>query len=127
MSVTRRFLGTLDNENIYCFTLGNDNGLSADISNFGATVLTINMPCGENTFRDIVLGFNQIQDYSKDDSIYFGGTIGRCAGIIPGAAFELQGRKYNLSTLPGGIHLHGGQRVSTRLCGTTGMTRMTAL
>ena len=58
--------------------------------------------------RDIVAGFDTVEDYLADDS-HQGGIIGRVCNRIRDARFTLNGKTYQLtSNVPGGAQLHGG-------------------
>lgn len=74
---------------------------------FGATLqsVVVNDAGGQPT--DVVLGYDTADEYSDGD-FYFGGTIGRFANRIGGAAFELNGKTYRLAKNDGENHLHGG-------------------
>ena len=56
---------------------------------------------------DIVLGFDSIETYSKQDG-YIGALIGRYANRIGAGRFELNGKIYELYNNDGNNHLHGG-------------------
>lgn len=57
--------------------------------------------------RNIVCGFETIEEYLLDDS-YQGALIGRFANRIAGAAFPLNGRTYKIGANEGKNSLHGG-------------------
>ena len=84
--------------------LKNKNGMEVDILTYGATVQAIRFVDG----RDVVLGYDDIEGYKKGES-YFGATVGRTAGLLAGAEFELDGKKYQLYKNSGEECLHGGR------------------
>ncbi len=100
-------------EPVVVYTLKNDNGMSVDISNYGATIIRMMVPDREGTLGDVALGFNSFAEYEKDSS-YFGAIIGRFGNRIANGRFELDGEIHTLATNnePGGspCHLHGGKR-----------------
>ena len=57
--------------------------------------------------RNIVCGFETIEDYLTDDS-YQGALIGRFANRIGGASFTLNGKTYHVGANEGKNTLHGG-------------------
>jgi aldose 1-epimerase len=59
--------------------------------------------------NDIVLGFDTLDGYLKNDP-YFGVILGRVANSIAGGKFTLDGKEYRLSTNNGPNQLHGGLR-----------------
>ena len=94
------------------YTLTNARGIRADITEYGATVVSLRVPDREGRFEDVVLGFNRVEDYAQATS-YFGAVIGRHCNRIAGGRFALEGQAYSLATnnSPGGVdcHLHGGR------------------
>ncbi|NDV26771.1 aldose epimerase family protein [Desulfovibrio sp. JC010] len=94
-------------EDVLLFTLENSTGCKARISTYGATLTGLEIPVGDKNI-DLVLGFDSLEEYMTDGN-YFGATIGRVAGRISNAAFELDGQKYQLDRNEGSNHLHGGK------------------
>lgn len=94
-------------ENIYVYELSNSKGMSAKITNFGGTVLTLMVPDKNGKLDDVVMGFDDISCYMKSGP-FFGSIIGRVANRIENASFELNGITYNLAKNEENNHLHGG-------------------
>jgi aldose 1-epimerase len=82
-------------------------GISAQIITYGATVTHLRVPDRDGKLSDVVLGFNQLDDYLKPQP-YFGAMAGRVGGRITGGQFALDGRRYSLARNDGPNHLHGG-------------------
>ncbi|KAI3454643.1 hypothetical protein Pfo_011306 [Paulownia fortunei] len=80
---------------------------SVNITNYGATVLSVVVPDRNGKLDDVVLGFGSIDGY-KNDSTYFGALVGRVANRIGGAQFTLNGKVYKLPANDHGNTLHGG-------------------
>ena len=100
--------GFLQNgQEVYRYTLNNSNGMSVSITDFGATIVAIEVPDRDGTTKNVVLGYDHIQPY-LDGTPYFGSTIGRYANRIREGRFELDGESYQLSVNDGDHHLHGG-------------------
>lgn len=89
------------------FTLKNENGYSAEITNFGATLKSLSVPNKNGGIDDIVLGYDTLEEYVHGCS-YFGATIGRVANRISDAKFSLNGTVYKLNCDCSGNTLHGG-------------------
>lgn len=87
-------------------SLTNKNGLTLGLSNYGARIVNLIVPVGEEK-RNIALGFDSVEGYQTIDS-YIGATIGRVAGRISGATFELDGKVFELEKNNGDNNLHGG-------------------
>jgi aldose 1-epimerase len=89
------------------YTLTNDNGISISVLDFGGIITKIMVPDHNGKLENIVLGYKDYQEYELNPN-YFGAIIGRAAGRINGASFELDGRTYKLEANNGENHLHGG-------------------
>ncbi|NMA66034.1 MAG: galactose mutarotase [Clostridiaceae bacterium] len=109
MSITKRHYGILpDGQEVSLFTLTNNNGLSAEIIDYGGIIVTLNVPDRNGKISDIVLGYDNLEDYLKQ-TFYLGAIIGRHANRIGGASLALEGRVYELAKNDGKNHLHGGE------------------
>ena len=101
-----------DGTPIQKYTLKNAQGMEADILNYGGTVTRLLAPDHQGQFADVVLGFDNLDDYLTD-SPYFGCLVGRYGNRIAGGKFTLNGETHTLATNndPGGIgcSLHGGE------------------
>lgn len=107
----RPFGETEDGQEAMIYTLINKNGMKTEITNYGAVVVRLFVPDRNGRLSDVVLGYNNLQDYIEGSG-YFGAVVGRYGNRIGGGEFELDGNTYQLATnnSPGGIpcHLHGG-------------------
>lgn len=89
------------------WVLRNKNGMSATIITYGATLIELLVPDKHGRSGNVVLGFDNLAQY-ENQSPYFGATIGRYANRIAGAAFDLDGKHYELAANNGPNTLHGG-------------------
>ncbi|MDF2858072.1 MAG: galactose-epimerase [Neobacillus sp.] len=89
------------------YTLTNNSGMSVSVLNYGGIITKIIVPDRNGILENVVLGYRDYQEYNQNPN-YFGALIGRVAGRIQGASFELGNRTYNLATNNGNNHLHGG-------------------
>ena len=89
------------------YTLTNANGLVAKITSYGAIITELHVPDRQGVLGDIVLGFDNLDQYLKGHP-YFGATVGRVANRIAKGRFTLDGKTYVLATKNGPNHLHGG-------------------
>ncbi|SHM67144.1 aldose epimerase family protein [Gracilibacillus kekensis] len=89
------------------FTLVNDNGMAVSILDFGGIITKILAPDRDGKLENVVVGFENYQDYLVNPG-YFGALIGRVAGRIENAQFEIDGKPYTLPKNEGEHHLHGG-------------------
>ena len=109
MSIEKKAFGkTDDGKGIDLYTLTNTNGLKTEIMNYGGIVRMLYVPDRNGNLDDIVLGYDSLDEYIKDNSPYFGALIGRCGNRIAKGKFTLNGVEYKLATNNGPNHLHGG-------------------
>ena len=100
---------TPDGHPVDLYTLRNSNGMEAGILTFGGIVAFLKTPDRKGHFDDVVLGYDNLESYIKDDA-HFGGIIGRYGNRIAKGRFRLNGDVYSLATNNGDNHLHGGLR-----------------
>ena len=108
MSIKKELFGTHRGCDIYKYTLENGNGMSVVISNFGATILSINVPDKNGEVADVICGYDDLQSYIDADG-YQGAIIGRVGNRICRGKFELDGVQYDMYINNGPNHLHGGK------------------
>jgi aldose 1-epimerase len=112
-TLTSTPFGTLsDGSTAQAFTLTNSHGTCVVVSDFGATLISVETLDREDRPADITLGYGSIENYDRETNPYFGASIGRFANRIAHGKFELDGVTHQLAINndPGGIpcHLHGG-------------------
>ena len=90
------------------YVLKNRNGLVSEITNYGARIVSLWVPDNNGNFDDIVLGFDNIDDYINAKEKYFGATIGRYGNRIKEGKFLINDKEYYLEKNNGLNHLHGG-------------------
>ncbi len=99
---------TPEGKPVNIYTLKNDKGFAARISNFGGIVVSLIAPDREGHFDRIVQGYDELTPYLNDGA-HYGATIGRYANRIAGAAFSLDGKDYHLVTSNNAtVQSHGG-------------------
>jgi len=110
MSANEEAFGqTPDGRQVVLYTLINSNGLKAKITNYGAILVSLEVPDRNGNLADIVLGYDNLPDYIARGA-FFGATVGRYANRIGGAKFTLEGTEYNLVKNNGQNHIHGGTK-----------------
>ena len=78
MITEKKFGRTLDKEDIILYSLKNENGVQADVMNYGAILVNLFVPNKAGEVADVVLGYDQAKDYFVNGSC-FGATIGPVA------------------------------------------------
>ncbi|MEI9978750.1 MAG: aldose epimerase family protein [Edaphobacter sp.] len=105
--VVKSFYGTTSTgASIDQYTLTNAHGMEVTIITYGAIITSVQNP--SHKMPDIVLGFNNLNDYETKNSPHFGATIGRYANRIANGVFSLKGVTYCLDANNGPNTLHGG-------------------
>ncbi len=89
------------------YVLANRTGMQVSITNYGATVVSVEVPDRASNVRDVVLGYDTVSGYQNGKS-YFGATVGRYANRIARGQFQLDGKTYVLPKNDGENTLHGG-------------------
>lgn len=90
------------------YVLTNKAGVEVCVTNLGGRIASIMVPDKDGKFRDVVIGFDSIQDYINVEGNNYGALIGRYANRIGQGTFELDGVKYDLPKNNFGHTLHGG-------------------
>lgn len=110
MAIEKQAFGkTADGKEVDLYTLTNANGLKARITNYGGIVTSLEVPDRNGKLTDIVLGYDTLDEYIKNNP-YFGALIGRYGNRIGKGKFTLEGKQYTLATNNGPNHLHGGNK-----------------
>ena len=99
----------MDNDVIEQFRITNRSGVDVSILNYGAIVQSIKVPDRDGNLDNIVLGFNNVEEY-VEKSPYFGAVVGRYANRIANGTFELGGETYSLAINNEPNTLHGGDK-----------------
>jgi aldose 1-epimerase len=92
-------------------TLKNASGMEVQAISYGAIITSIKVPDRAGKIADVVLGFDQSNQYFADPTPpYFGAIVGRYGNRIANGAFALDFKKYVLVKNNGPNHLHGGTK-----------------
>ena len=96
MSVTARYFGkTMQGEDVTIYHISNSAGMTAEVMDYGAVLVSLYVPDRNGKFEDVVLGYDTIDGY-RVNRFFFGGTMGRNSNRVAGAHFELNGVGYDL-------------------------------
>ena len=82
-------------------------GLTATVSDYGATLVGLMVPDANGKTADVLLGFEDAQGYT-DSTCFIGAVVGRSANRIQGSAFTLGSKEYHLQANENGNNLHSG-------------------
>jgi aldose 1-epimerase len=104
----KKVYGTINTDTVYAYTLKNNRGLKAVITNYGATLLELWTPDKSGNSGNVILGFGSLSGYLQKANPYFGAIVGRYANRINHAGFNMNGKQYTLAANDHGNTLHGG-------------------
>ena len=105
-----QFADTINGKATALYTLKNANGMEVCITNYGGRVVSIMVPDHDGNFKDVVLGFDNVQQYadSENSPSDYGASIGRYANRISKHSFTIGEETYELVANDGDNCLHGG-------------------
>ncbi len=108
ISITSSDFGTTAaGEKVTKYFLENKDGIQVDIITYGGRITSLRTPDKDGTMKNVVLGFDSIEQYEKDNP-FFGALIGRYGNRIAKGKFSLDGTEYTLAQNNGANSLHGG-------------------
>src|SRR3569833_2059495 len=90
---------TDDHQKFEIYTLRNARGMTARITNYGAFLVSLNVPDKHGKMADVVLGYDSLDGYKTGTT--YGAVIGRFANRIGGAQIALEGKAYHLKATVG--------------------------
>jgi aldose 1-epimerase len=97
----------VDGKPVSLYTIVNANGMSCDITNYGAKIIRLFAPDRNNNFADVVLAFDTLDEIIEKEE-YYGAVCGRFANRIKDGKFSIDGNQYTLAVNNGTNALHGG-------------------
>ena len=102
------FETVVDGKQVSLYTL-KAGDLTMQVTNFGARVVTLWTPDKNGSYEDIVLGYNNIDNYVNNPGERFlGAVVGPYANRIAGGTYTIGEETYNFPQNNNGQTLHGG-------------------
>lgn len=98
-----------EGKQVKLFTLKNSKGMVAQITNYGAKIVSIIVPDKEGIFADVCLGYESAKEYINGIAS-LGATMGRVTNRIANAQFTLNDSIYHLAKNNGEHTIHGGAK-----------------
>jgi aldose 1-epimerase len=105
--ISSTFWGSFEGDDVFLFRITGADGTYVELTNYGASVVSISVPDRNQHMGNVVLGFPTLQGYLQDDC-YLGATVGRYANRIAYGRFNLDGNEYQLETNDGQHANHSG-------------------
>ena len=89
MKIKKEAFGKLsDGQEVDILTLTHPDGSEVRITNFGAAVVSVKVPDNNGNIEDVVLGFDDLENYEKIRAFY-GAIVGRYGNRIDKGKFTL--------------------------------------
>lgn len=105
----RAFQTVVDGDSTDLFVLRNEAGAEVCVTNYGGRIVSLMVQDASGNLRDVVLGFDTIDEYTAGPSS-FGATVGRFANRIAYGRFTLDGDTVRLDVNSGAHSIHGGHQ-----------------
>ena len=105
-----KFVSEVDGKPTALYVLTNQQGAEACVTNWGGRLVSVMVPDKNGKLTDVVLGYDNIDQYVATPDHNYGGLIGRYGNRIANAKFTLDGAEYNLPQNNNGHCLHGGPK-----------------
>lgn len=104
-----QFHQTVNGKEVRLYTLVNKNGMTAQVTNYGGRLVSLWVPSKDGSFKDVVWGYESLDEYLTATDKYAGPIVGRYGNRIAKGKFTLDGKKHTVTRNEKGNHLHGGQ------------------
>ena len=99
----------IDGKQVSLYTLRSAKGVTVQVTNFGARLVSVWTPDRNGKYEDVCVGYENIAKYlDNPGERYLGCVVGRYANRIANGSFELDGRKFDTPRNNNGQTLHGG-------------------
>ena len=103
----KEFFGKIHTgEDSFLYTISG-GGLTAAVTDYGATLVKLLVPDADGNVADVVLGHDTPGGY-HNSTCFLGAIVGRSANRIAGASFELDGKTWALTPNENENNLHSG-------------------
>ena len=89
------------------YTMVNKNGMTVEVTDYGATIVSLLVPGDKGKMVDVLRGFDDVSGY-ENCTTYMGATVGRHVGQIKNARFSIGGKEYKLAVNDNDHNIHGG-------------------
>lgn len=104
------FVSEVDGKPTALYVLKNSQGAEACVTNWGGRLVSVMVPDRDGKLTDVVLGYDNIQQYVQFPDNNYGALIGRYGNRIANGQFQLDGQSYQLPQNNNGHCLHGGPK-----------------
>lgn len=110
----RKTFGKLaDGEEATLYTISNTKGMYAQITDFGASIVSLVVKDKDGKNTDVVLGYENAETYQQQMAS-FGAVVGRNCNRIANAEIVIDGVTYQLEKNDNENNLHSGSQATSR-------------
>lgn len=102
-------MGSFNNSDITAYNVKFKNGFEVEVLNLGGVINKIITPDENNNLENIVVGYQDINDYIENPH-YYGAIIGRTGGRICDGKIVIEGKEYKLNKNYKIHQGHGGDK-----------------
>jgi len=106
--VIKEVLGNHNGSEVYLFSMINKAGNVLKVTNYGARIVTIEVPDKNGVKANVTMGSEKFESIIKGD-MFGGAIVGRYANRIANGRFSLDGIEYSLQVNNKPNTLHGGR------------------
>lgn len=106
--INKKLFGNINGKSVYEYSLTNKNNIKISCISYGAALTKIITPDKNGTYSNILLDFDDLESYVKDNAMFLGESIGRVGGRITNGCFKINGNSYEIPKNEGKNTLHGG-------------------
>lgn len=108
MAVTKSSFGKAkDGRELTLYTLTNHQGMSVQVTDLGATLVSVKVQDKNEKVLDVILGYDTAEGY-YEHTCFFGAVIGRSGNRIDKGRFTINGKSYQLDINDNENNLHSG-------------------
>jgi len=106
MKVTKNNFGYMDDgKEVFLYTIENDLGMKAMITDFGAILVSLYVPDKDAKLKDVVLGYDNLATYKVNFDM-LGTTVGRNVNRIKEGKFKIHDVTYQLAINDNDNNIH---------------------
>lgn len=99
---------TKDGKEVHKYFIANEQGANLEVIDYGAILVSVCVPDNTGLLRDVVLGYDRLEDYEENPN-FFGATIGRSCNRIANGRFEINSVTYQMDQNENENNLHSGK------------------
>ena len=87
-SIKKEFIGQVEGQDVFQYTLENKTGMQVQVINYGATITNIVTHDKQGQMNSVVLGLDSLSHYAGWQNSLMGSTVGRVANRISNKKFK---------------------------------------